>query len=348
MKTSHKIILALSKTLLVFSMGIFVLSLIFLAIVGKPDQTKTWVRDSGLYESLAQTFRKQLIQDNADLVGNNTTLVTDAVNKSLTATQIQNFAEQGIDSTYSWLEGDVAEPTFKLNTDEIKQTFADNLTANLKARAATLPACTYANPPQTNDIATINCIPPGTDVDAEIAQLRQQIVAADTSQISNQVSDVNNQLDGTSQTSNSPFAGLSSMRMYYRWIQLFPLLSGIIFIVAAALIALFSKPRLRALHTIGVALIPYGILYLLSGLLLPQGIKGSFEALVKQGTEDDSILVPLQKIAGNIAELTGTYMLWIGGLLTLLGIILLVAYRLLKKPEQKAPVETPNTGTKPL
>lgn len=320
-------------------MGVFVVSFIFLAVAGKPEQTKGWIRDSGLYDAAAQSFKDQISKDNT-IEGADPVLVQSAVDATITPEKVQSILETGIDSTYAWLDGASEQPSLNINEEEIKTEFADNLAAVVLARAQQLPACTYRNLPTTTDITTINCIPPGTDLNAQIAAFKAQILATDTQGLSDQTT------GPATQTEDKAVNNIEPIRNYYNWIKLFPLISGVVFLLASALILLFSQPRIRALRTIGIALIPYAIIYLISGLLLPKGIESSFNALIQQNTEEASLATPLEKIAANVATLTGRYLITIGISLLVGGIALLIIYRFAKKPDTK-PAEKPEQETQP-
>ncbi len=355
MKTSHKVAVGISKFILVISALLFVGSIVFLKVVGQPEQTKQLLKDSELYSITAQKVRSQFIQGDETAQQVSGPLVEDAINKSLSDETIQNIAEDGIDTTYAWLDGKTDNPQIKIDVDAIKANFANHVTQNIEARLATLPACSRSVVPTTNDITAIECIPRGYNTAAEVEKVRQQILATDANNLLGQDAQSNPGNENTATTSQqieqesqqSISQNLAPIKSTYTWVKRLPLISGVLFVVAVAVIAVFSQPRYRALRTLGLAAIPLGLLYLLLGFISQGTVKGVFALAEKQAGANE-FQKPLQHISQHFANLISGYFSLFGIGLLLVGVILFVTYKVIQKrtspttPEKTPPSSNPS------
>lgn len=305
--------------------------------VGKPERTKTILSESGLYGIVATNIRKQFIEGETQVAGASSALAQDSISKTLTDARIQGYIESGIDNTYSWLNGETANPEIKIDVTSIKADFANNMTQNIEARLATLPACSRNTVPTTSDITAIECIPRGYNTTAEIERIRQQILAADTSDLTgNNEAEQTISLTGDQASNNeAPVEhSLESVKSVYTWAKRIPQISGVLFVVSALAITLLSRPRYKALRTLGLAAIPYGILYLLVGILAPPILANIFKSMTAQ-SQSDSFAQPLQHIGQSLAGTVGSYFVWFGIALTISGIACFVIYKVIQKRDPR-------------
>lgn len=342
MKTLRKITLALCKTILVFSLFTFVLGVLTIKVLGNQDQTKKWLSESGIYSAATASLRKNFVQS-ADTTGQaSNPIIQTAVDKSITEQIIQEFTEDGLSQTYAWLEGKTEEPQLAFDTKQIQQDFADNVTTGLTERSASLPICPGRTMPNTQDIFTINCLPRDYDVTPEIDKIRQQILAADSQELQKTVS-----LDANGAAVESPsqkqplLEPLKPIKNYYYLIRILPAISAIIFVILAGVIIAISKPRYRALRTLATVTIPYGIMYIIGGLLLPRATQNSINALIDQ-LKVNEFGDPLKHILKNILQLAGDYLIIIGVGLIILGGTLLLSYLTIKKKSSPEKPSSPN------
>src|SRR6266496_1990148 len=142
------------------AVGFFVILATLQTTVLDRNETKAWLRDSGVY----QTALTNVIDNNPTITQQleDNPIPQDTLKAALNQTFPSNYVQAGtekiIDSTYDWLDGSTPEITFEINTTDKKEAFVTSLAALLEPQTATLPRCASlaafdpGNPP---------CIPPG-------------------------------------------------------------------------------------------------------------------------------------------------------------------------------------------
>jgi hypothetical protein len=172
--------------------SVFTLSLFGLAVTAavnhvfsKPDNLKQALRDGKVYDAVADSIVDQAVKDadkQTDIPLDNKK-VQSAARAAVTPKLIQENGEKIIDGTYSWLEGDTPTPEFRLDTQEIKDQVATNVSKAGEARVKKLPACTYAQLQRIDinsvDPFALECRPPGLDLTALRKQYQKEIAASD-------------------------------------------------------------------------------------------------------------------------------------------------------------------------
>lgn len=343
---ARKLALALCKTIMVFCMLTFVVSFVLLAVAGRPEQTKRWLRESGAYSSTSESIRKSFSDSTKDLTTSDSPIVSDAIKQALPDSKIQSFVESGIDGTYGWLNGDTDNPQFSLDVKEIQTTFANTVANGLTRRAQNLPACPGRTMPANTDIFTMTCIPRGANVQAEIEKVRQQILSTDTSSIGeNGMVDAQSIKVETAQGQQPYYQGLQSARDYYTLLKRLPLITAVIFLITGGILIILSKPRYRALRTFATFTVPYGILYLVAGLTLPGIIRSNLNKALQASTNND-MSGALKSIVNSIATLAASYFTKIGIVLVVIGAGCFAAYIVFKKRDKsiQAPLQTKVTN----
>lgn len=282
MKSSHKLILAVCKTLMALSASVFVIATILLSVVLEPNNIKKWVNNSSLYDVSAQEIQAQL-QQNFSGDAAKSPIVAVALERTITAELLKKTAERGIDGSFTWLDGNASEPEFALNEAEIRSNLANQVVVGLRDRAQKLPACSLQNPPITSDIFTINCIPPGTDLAQQLAQVRAEITRISDTNITNGAGLTEQGSSNSAiQSGQDIVSQLRSFRQTYQWLKLAPILATILFIVSSAVTLLLIKPKYRFMRTLAIVLIPQGILYIIAGWLTPRAVQSSSDAILAQ------------------------------------------------------------------
>jgi predicted PurR-regulated permease PerM len=334
MKTWQKLILALSTVLIVIGVFVLVSTFVVNRVVGDKEQTKRWLYESGLYASVSTSIKNQFSQNNATVSQISNTVLDKSVDRTITEQKIQQIVEDNLNNTYAWLEGETASLQINIGAEELQTEFANNVADELRILARSLPTCSRTNPPVSTDITTINCIPPGYPIEAEIEKIRASIVSGDIGQLGNElnIQDLN---ITTSQDQQPFYQAYAPVKTYYQLSRILQTISGVAFAVCALVILLLSQPKYRALRTFATTLVPYGILYLLAGLLVPRLITTSFDALAKQAN-GNTYAEPIQNIAQSISALVGSLLTRIGVAMLVAGLILFIVYKFIQK---KHPVD---------
>lgn len=332
-----KLGLALGKTLIVFSITLAVVGFLFISSLGQPNKIKSWLRDSGLYSALADSIQKQFIEGTESLEQVPPELVEKAIRQTFDEQRAQEFVESSVDGTYAWLNRDKDSVSIELNTNELQDTFVSNVGANLRERLQSLPRCPQGVFPR--DILNANCVPAGLDISRVVNETTAQFAR---NQLSNP--EELQQQDGTSSPGEIQpvnFAEqIKPVRDFYQWALLLPYIALGIFVVGGALVIWLSKPRYRSLRTLATAAIPYGAIYIIAGLLLPNFLIAATTTGI-ESIEDPSFHGPLKSVAEDLSNNLGNDLLRIGGIILAVGTILLVTYVVVKKknPPREAPAE---------
>lgn len=319
---------------------LFVLSIVSFAFnrtLGNPEYTKQTINQAGFYSAVGVTITTQAVGESGG-----EPVITAALQSAVSGDKIRTALEPLIDGMYSWLRGDTAQPAFTLAIGPIKSNFEQSLTAALQARAAGLPACSYATPPNGGDIYSINCIPPGTDINATIADA--------VSRVTNTASVFSNEVvaDGTVSSQEAASLGVNdpTQNLPTALPKLFQFLTkGQWFFVAGTLltglgILLLSQSWLYGLRKLGVLLLLNGLGLLIVGLglhfmvssLIPTTSVESTELTVNAVEEASKIILAdnanLFKISGIVALIAG-----IGSIVTSTVVLSKKTKSAVKKPE---------------
>jgi hypothetical protein len=155
--------------------GVFALSAT--QTFGKPDNVKTWLKESNFYES----FLNYATQQQAEQAGSNPETSSNvAIGKAAKATFTPQFLEEStnkfLDGNYAWLQGKTDKPTFAIDVAPYKETFATELSKQASERFAALPACDPSEIAQIQAgggpaLLETTCRPPGLTTEAVAEQV---------------------------------------------------------------------------------------------------------------------------------------------------------------------------------
>ncbi len=318
-----KILLALVKVLILACLGLFIIGVIFKVTFGNQYFIKQSLNNSGLYSTVEKGIKQQMATQVASVSSTATLnpIISQAIDKSVTSNLIQQNIESTISNAYAWLNGENTDLVISYNVDDAQATFLQEVTDGLRKRAKTLPECSRKLRPTTNDIFTINCIPPGTNIEGEISKTQKQF----NQQIATQPQKVD--LTKITNNSSSPINRLPNV---YKILTLLPLISILLIALLLIFELLLTRPRYRALRTIGIASILYGVLCLMGKFITPN-ILYSRMKYVSFKTELADFSLPVQKIFQDIVNKMSSTLLTIGVLLIILGCLCLGFYVFIRK-----------------
>ncbi|USN95845.1 MAG: hypothetical protein H6793_01625 [Candidatus Nomurabacteria bacterium] len=317
------ILLALVKVLILACLGLFIIGVIFKVTFGNQDFIKQSLNNSGLYSTVEKGIKQQIATQVAS-VSNTTTLntiISQAIDKSVTSDLIQQNIESTISNAYAWLSGENTNLVISYNVDDAQATFLQEVTDGLRERAKTLPKCSRKIRPTTNDIFTINCIPPGTNIEGEILEAQQQF----NQQIATQPQKVD--LTKITNNSSSPINRLPNV---YKILTLLPLISILLIVLLLIFELLLSRPRYRALRTVGIASILCGVLCLICRFITPIILYERIKH-ISLNTDVADFSLPVQKIFQDIVSQISSTLLTIGVSLIALGCLCLGFYIFIRK-----------------
>lgn len=327
------------------SATVFVISTILLTVLLRPESIKKWLADSGIYEVSASEIRTQ-VQQSLPGEATNSQLVGLALQRSITKEQVKSVAEKGIDDSFTWLNREGNPPEFNFNETEIRTTLADQIVTGLRQRAGQLPTCSRQNPPLTSDIFTVNCLPPETDIEAQLAEVKAEIsqsTGLDTTNPSEEQGTANQNL-----TANQDIiTQLQDYRQAYQWLQLAPILATILFIVSGVITLALINPPYKFLRTLGLVFVSQAILYLIAGWVAPQAVQSSSDAILTQ-TTNTPFAQSTQNISLAVANTISSSFTKAGLIMGILSVLLLITHTVINKkmkPSTTDPAQEPEPNS---
>lgn len=326
MSTARKISLGICRFLLGLSMAIFIVSMAAINTIGQPDKIKTIASESGIYDAVAETARQQLISSNVVTSQLPNDLVNNALSKAINGPAVQKIAEPVISSTYVWLGSSTPEPDISINTDSIRNEVATSIATGVTERFASLPICKPGQIPNTSDLANIDCVPQELASNLNAEQLKNFIIATDTSPLSGGLQSSELTITGAQGQQEPFYESLRHFRSFYQALKIAPLISGAIFVLSLCLVVAFSVPRFMALKALAFTFIPSGIIFIIAGLTSGFLVTSTTDALIAQ-LNGGSFEIPAQNIVQALTASISKYFVIAGTGSLLAGIIALVGYK---------------------
>jgi len=324
MNLLRKLAFALATTTLLLAVSVMIISLFMIRIIGNEAHLKTELRNSGLYDAVATDLTSK-ISINTEEINSEDPIVQTALKDSLNSSTIRKFSEDVITSTFSWLRGDVATPSFTLNTKDLQPIFFESLTSQLKTRLEALPPCPTGVIPETTDPFTATCWPAGVSIDDQLATLTTELQndttgAFDTNNLS--AKDITVTVNGQQQPY---YQALDWLPTYYHWLTLAPWIAALSVLALIGLLVLLASPHEKGYKTAAIICAPIGLILVIAGSFIPQFtflITNAQTAALKDNTFKD----PLQTLANNLIHSTGSFLVIRGVLLLTAGVLLAALY----------------------
>lgn len=135
------------------------------------EKVKDWLNESGFYDEIVNNLIEQAKAEGQEKLPSSVNLddpaVQTIINDAFNPTLLQGLAEQIVDSTYLWLDGNTDKPEYKIALGDTKNQLASNFSTYAAQRVTSLPACT---PVQMGALSTaeinfmtISCRPTGVN-----------------------------------------------------------------------------------------------------------------------------------------------------------------------------------------
>lgn len=326
MSTARKISLGTCRFLLGLSMAIFIVSMAAINTIGQPEKIKTIASESGIYDAIAETIREQLISSNVVTSQLPNDLVNSALSKAINGPAVQKIAEPVISSTYVWLGSSTPEPDISINTDSIREEVASSIATGVTERFASLPVCKPGQIPNTSDLANTDCVPPELASNLNAEQLKNFIIATDTSPLSGGLQSDELTITGAQGQQEPFYESLRQFRSFYQALKIVPIISGVIFVLSLCLIVAFSAPRFLSLKALAFTFIPSGIIFIIAGLTSGFLVSSTTDALIAQ-LNGGSFEVPAQNIVQALTASISKYFVIAGTGSLLAGLVALFGYK---------------------
>jgi len=332
MSTWRKLGVIVAATLLpilLFSWG-----LLFSAyqMYATPDSVKDALTKSGIYDTFVsdvlekvenetQGGEQQIATDQPEVKQ----IIQSAASPEYLKTQVEGF----LDGAYGWIRGETDRLLIEIDLSGIKAELNNGLVQLAHERLASLPVCGAA-PVSTEsfDPLSAECVPPGVDKNAAIAQI--------SAEIDKNFSDpVFTQDDIKSRDGRTIEEQFSAVRATYSKLVLGLWLGATVILICIAGILLLSSPLRVGLKRVGIILASVGAISVLLALLAAYVIK----QLAKTLTEEGSIQSSAFNVVSQLTDGFRGYWLWFGVIVLILGVAALVTAMILKNKVSVPPDE---------
>lgn len=338
MNVIKKIGLVLSVGLLAPAIYTLVFVYSFHHTIGDKEYLANSITESGLYIETSKIIVKQATKDDPS-----NKLLAKSIATAASPENIQKIANPVIDASYAWLNGETKTPKIVIKIDKIKDSFVSTYTKALKVRAKTLPACTYGQIPNLEDISKIDCIPAGTNINQLIDE------AIDQANLNNDVFSDSSTSDGSLTNNEAEDLGFSAPinentpetipKIFQLVKKIFPY-ALILLIISLVGVIMLSKTKLNGARKGSVTLLITGVFLTISAIIL----RFSISNLIPTANDNSSQapIESLKKLAetifsdwARILQNSGITLFIIG----VLGIILATIF--INKAKPKTPAEKP-------
>ncbi len=333
----------LKKIGLVLSVGLLPLAIYTLVFVysfnhtiGDKQYLTKSIEESGLYLETSKIIIKQATKDDPK-----NKLLAKSITVAASPENIQKITNPVIDASYAWLNGRTKTPKIVISINEIKDTFVSAYSKALKSRAKTLPACTYGQIPNLEDISKIDCIPSGTNINQLIDE------AVDQANLNNDVFSDSTTSDGNLTNKEAEDLGFSAPinentpetipKAFQLVKKIFPY-ALILLIISLVGVIMLSRTKLHGARKGSVTLLITGVFLTISAIMLRFSISNLLPT-----TSDNSSQAPvesLKKLAETIFSDWAKILQNSGIALIVFGLIgIVVATIFINKTKPKTPID---------
>ncbi len=342
----RKILVVLATTLLSLWLLLTVMTASIVLTLHSPAKIKGWVNDSGIYTKVVDavlTQSQQSAQKSGDSLPIQDPQIQAAARTAFSPQVLQKDTENVIDGTYHWLHGKTPQPDFRVDLSGPKQQFASGVGDYLRNRVQSVPACARGQVPDTDDLFSINCLPRGFDVNAEVQQQVDKLANGKDFLSDPVITAQTLKKDGN----QSPFDKFKALPKIYQKATWSPWLFGSLALLSAGIIIFLHDERRRGMKRVARILLPTGVLLVFIGVATLEIAKRGAEQIKLNGEGVSqlrpSVISLIHSIAGSLSHVY----IWFGVGYAVIGIGLLVAVKLWLKPA-KSSASAASSDKKPV
>lgn len=298
-----------------------------LVLLLTPQNIKTLVKDSGVYNTLPKTLVNQ-VKNNQNVDSSSIDfkdqVVQDAALKALTPEFVESSTNQFIDGNFNWLEGKSAQPDYKIDVLPAKQVFADELSSYAKERYNKLPNCPRNTLPKSTNPLTIDCKPPfGVDIDELTKLYSLEILNSKEFLPDSTITFANFSGKNFSADNNS------SQRIY-KAMQVAPYVLSAVIILSAILFILLDESKRQGIKRVGRRLVITSITTFGLILLSSYGLDKLRTSLM-ENNKTDELTTSIKEVAFSILNSAQVNIVKTAGIISLafliIGLILILVTR---------------------
>lgn len=259
----------LSASLLKLSLFVFATSMALGSVIGSPEPIKDSLDKSGIYDTVVPGFldaaSKEEGQEGREDLPVDDAKVKEIINSSFSPQFLKSSADTILEGFHSWLNGETAQPEFKVDLTGPKQSLVQGLAGYAEQRLLSLPACTSA---QARELA-------GQDIDPFAVECRPPVVISQEKQ--KIIDELNNseflkdqEISSASLTKDNPdkfTEELKGLPDGYQLLLSLPMVTGILALVSAVGLILLHDDKRRGFRQAGIIVLVAGLFLLVSTLL---------------------------------------------------------------------------------
>lgn len=238
------------------------LAFYFQFVITKPDQVKSVIKDSGVYDKIVPAVINQTVSEMKNPSPNELPINDPKIQaifiSAIDAESTRTYVETAIDSIYAWLDSPDNSISGAIDYSKSKQNIIDQLVNYAGERASSLPQCT---PAQTKAVSVefnafnTPCRPIGMDAKTLAEQLQKDLNRSDTP-LAKDKFEFNDSGLGKLGEKGDKYKSYYSLAKNAFWIVM-----AIFLLVFAGLVYRYRKKKLRAIYitsfknAIGLAII---------------------------------------------------------------------------------------------
>ncbi len=307
----------------------------FIRTATHPATVKKLVADSGIYSSVISSSIKQLksVDTSLGTIDSNNPLVQKAANQAVTPQYVQQQAEGAIDNLYQWLNGDIAQPNFKIDLNAQKNDFAQRAASSVQQQLTSLPRCTSAAQIQSFNVLNATCLPPGTTAASAASQVQSALSNSDfLSQANISTANITNKDTGKSVFDQPKVQNIPKK---YQLAKKTPFVLAILTILCGVGIVFLSKTWQIGLRHVGINMVVIGVVMLALAFFLPKAI--STQVAPKLHIDTGDIKLDLSKVVNDVAQQVDKNYWFFGGLYTIVGAGSITAAEIFRRRSDPTP-----------
>lgn len=286
MVSFKKYLTHLLKVLLFVSLlgGVFALSIN--DTFSKPDNIKTWLKESKFYDNFAAYAIDKAGKsvENVNGAGGISTnpAVSQAAKTAFPPQLLEDSVNKFLDGNYAWLQGKTDKPEFSIDLKQAKETFAVELGKQAGVRFTSLPLCTpkqvaQLQYSQSANLLAVPCRPPNLNSQAVMDQVTQETrggkgflkYSVITPETINQASTPEARQTAQSQPQRKEpyYQSFSQAPSLYRAGQSIPLIAGIVALLCLGGMILLPDRKRSGLRPVAIVLVIVGFILLIIKLV---------------------------------------------------------------------------------
>lgn len=305
-------------------------------LVGTPVTIKKTLDSSGLYTQLPDIILDQSGSvTNGQQVAFDDATVRSVVKSSFSATQLKSYSENFIDGTYTWLEGKSPEPTFSIDLSGARTQIAQGVADRAAERLKGLPPCTQI-PTGSLDPFTIDCLPPGIDINREKQRILNEVLANKDFLPNSHITAATLPKNEQGKTFVQQYAAAPD---YFQLLKQSPWWFVILAVLSASAFLWLAHEKRRAIRTLGRMTLATGSFILvptvLFGILLPTA-SNSLQAHVVGSAAAPALNNVIKSLVDTLTRVT----IITSGVLVVIGGVTLLLERFIKTSHlEEAPAD---------